>query len=853
MSSGFQPTPNMSLKPEAIHFRSLALQMQNQSDQALTLLAFKNNSVSADPKGFLADWTPGNFSPCSWHGVICFPPGQVVHALNFTNAGLIGHLHINNLTVLENLRYLYFSGNSFSGDLFLNNSSHSCTLETLDLSKNNLSDPISETFFTACKHLVSVNLSHNSIPGVSFNFGPSLVQLDLSNNNILDFSMFRYFSPSCQAVNLESKFYGKHDNFSGCRNLSVPGGATITIIPSYIPMSLKFLDVSHNNLSGNFSMLEFGSCASLQVLNLSNNALSGTGIPQSLTNCQLLKNLDLSHNKLQGKIPIELGHLRNLTHLTLANNNFSGDIPPELSSICGNLQELDLFGNNLSGGMPDSFTSCKCLQSLNLGQNQLSSNFLNTISSLANLKILQLSFNNITGTIPMSLRNCTQLQVLDLSSNNFTGYIPSGLCSSSSLQELLLTGNSLFGSIPSDLGNCINLIVINLSLNNLSGSIPLEVWMLPKLSDLIMWGNNFSGEIPKGICLNGGNLQRLILNNNQFSGAFPESLTNCTNLTWLSLCDNQLHGEIPANIQNLQKLSILQLSNNSLTGAIPQELGNCSSLIWLNLRSNQFTGKIPTELANPRYQILRVRYTGEKKAAEENKCGKHGRIAVKLLYFKGIRPENLVRFLDPDTCLWVNFISVSVVQTPKPQGSLVYLDLSSNFLSGSIPHSLVFMHSLSYLNLGYNNLTGTIPDMFRNLTGLGVVYLSHNHLDGQIPLSLASLPRLNDIDLSNNSLSGPIPQTKEFWSLPASRFENNSGLCGHQLQACVASEDPSEEEELEGELEGWFWFVVAMGFISGVVYGISFAEIWPGRIEHLLGDVIILMQSRGTTLLKKCS
>ncbi|GKV48515.1 hypothetical protein SLEP1_g55323 [Rubroshorea leprosula] len=182
---------------------------------------------------------------------------------HFTNAGLIGHLHINNLSVLENLQYLYFSGNSFSRDLFLNNSSHSCALETLDLSISNLSDPISETFFTACKQLVSVNLSHNSIPGVSFNFGPSLVQLDLSNNQILDFSMFRYFSPSCEAVNLKSKFYAKPDSFLDCRNPSVPGGETSTIIPSYIPRSLKFLDVSHNNLSGNFSMLEFGSCASV--------------------------------------------------------------------------------------------------------------------------------------------------------------------------------------------------------------------------------------------------------------------------------------------------------------------------------------------------------------------------------------------------------------------------------------------------------------------------------------------------------------------------------------------------------------------------------------------------------------
>ncbi|KAK6270174.1 hypothetical protein POUND7_007279 [Theobroma cacao] len=73
--------------------------------------------------------------------------------------------------------------------------------------------------------------------------------------------------------------------------------------------SLNFLDISPNNLSGNFSVPEFWACDKPLNLGLSNNALDGSGIPESLTNCQLLENLDLSHNKLQDKIPAALATL----------------------------------------------------------------------------------------------------------------------------------------------------------------------------------------------------------------------------------------------------------------------------------------------------------------------------------------------------------------------------------------------------------------------------------------------------------------------------------------------------------------------------------------------------------------
>ncbi|KAK6229282.1 hypothetical protein SCA6_018233, partial [Theobroma cacao] len=584
---------------------TLPMQKQNQSNEVMALFVFKQKSVDADHKGFLDNWSAASSSPCSWQGVSCSPRGQV-RALNLTQAGVISNLHIDDPLVLGNLKHLHLSGNSFSGNLFHNKTSYPCIIQTLDLSFKNLSEPISNTFFHSSDHFTSLNLSHSSIPGGGFNFGTSLLELDLSSNLISNSLILDY-------------------SFSNCQNM-------------------KLLNLPHDKLSGKLVIL-----------------FTATGIPQSLTNSQLLESLDLSHNKLQDKIPAALGKLGNLKCLNLGYNDFSGNIPPELGWICGTLIELDLSGNELSGGFPKSFKLCNSLQSLNLGNNQLSGNFLTSvISTLPSLQILQIPFNNISVPIPLSIRNCTQLQVLDLSSNAFSGEILIGLCFSSpistSLTKLLLASNFLSGTKPSDLGNCQNLRTINLALNHLSGCIPSEVWKLPHLSDMIKWGNNFSGEIPKDICFGTSNLEKLSLAHNLFSGNIPTSVTNCKNLVWLSLSSNQLSGKIPAGIGNLQKLSVLQLSSNNLSGNIPTELGGCQSLIWLGLRSNYFTGSIPSDLANQTGLVPKFTHEAEY-AFLRNISRSDCRTTSRLIYYDGIRRERLEDALDLKSCPTVRLYS----------------------------------------------------------------------------------------------------------------------------------------------------------------------------------------------------
>ncbi|KAL6204222.1 hypothetical protein ACLB2K_021490 [Fragaria x ananassa] len=467
------------------------------------LLAFKESSVQSDSQGFLSDWKHNSSIPvCSWKGLTCSPQGHVT-TLNLWNAGIVGSLHLPTLTALPSLQNL----------LFL--------------------------------RVVSIwprSTSGNSIPGGSFRFGASLLQLDISRNRISDSSLL-----TCQNLNLlnvsGNKLTGKlSGSILSCKNLTtldlsynaLSGEIPNTFLES-ASASLKYLDLSSNNFTGKFASLGFGQCSSLTLLKLSHNNLYGDEFPSSLANCQALETLNLTSNKFQDKIPgALLGNLKKLRQLFLGRNQFSGVIPAELGKACGTLQELDISDNILTGELPSSFVSCTSLVTLNLGRNQLSGNFLNTVvSKLPSLRYLYAPFNSITGPVPPSITNGTRLQVLDLSANLFTGNVPSGFCSSnapSALEKILLANNFLSGTVPSELGNCKNLRAIDLSFNNLSGAIPSEIWTLPKLSDLVMWANKFTGEIPEGICVNGGNLETLILNNNLISGAIPQSIGSCTHM-----------------------------------------------------------------------------------------------------------------------------------------------------------------------------------------------------------------------------------------------------------------------------------------------------------------------------------
>ncbi|KAF3774271.1 Serine/threonine-protein kinase BRI1-like 1 [Nymphaea thermarum] len=780
------------------------------------LLVFKGR-VERDPQGVLQGWGKPNSGsspgPCSWKGISCSSGGRVTK-LDLTGAGLTGALYVDDLMALDQLQVLLLGGNAFNiGNLSSSSppSQVSCSLEVVDLSLNNLTAALPSEFLAPCAGLAFLNLSHNSLSGSSpLKCSPSLQSLDLSHNLISGAAFLNHTLSNCRnltAVDLSgNKLTGGLISVSACTNLKslnlsanvlandLPPNLLVTTCSGgpgncTILRSLNVLDLSHNNLSGDLSSFSLGAdCGNLAVLDLSFNPRLTGGVPATIANCRQLRSLVLSGNSLGPKIPPLLAKLPALEILYLAKNKFTGEIPSELGSLCGSLRQLDLSYNAITGGIPTTFASaCRSLESINLGSNQLTFLREEVLITMPSLRELRLPFNNLTGGLPLSLSNCTALQVLDLSANGLSGTVPSGFCNSlTSLQMFLLSDNQLSGPLPAELGKCRELRNLDLSFNFFQGRIPLEVWTLPKLTDLVLWANQLSGEMPDTLCTGQSStaLESLILNNNFITGSIPGSITNCGSLVWVSMSNNRLSGPIPAGMGRLQRLSILQLGNNSLSGPIPKELGSCSNLIWLDLNDNKLTGSIPAELAAQAGRIVAGVVSGRQFAFVRNQGGMACRGAGGLFEFFGIRTDRLAGYPMVHACPSTRIYTGTTVYNYVVNGTMIFLDLSYNSLTGTMPESLGFMPYLQSLNLAHNQITGTIPASFGGLTYIMGLDLSYNHLEGTIPASLGGLYLLDDFDVSNNNLSGPIPPGGQLTTFPASRYANNSGLCGLPLPPC---------------------------------------------------------------------
>ncbi|KAI4297498.1 hypothetical protein L6164_037387 [Bauhinia variegata] len=70
----------------------------------------------------------------------------------------------------------------------------------------------------------------------------------------------------------------------------------------------------------------------------------------------------------------------------------------------------------------------------------------------------------------------------------------------------------------------------------------------------------------------------MILQNNNFSGFIPQSISNLSKLETLNLRSNHISGSIPDEIGQGNRLKALNMAQNKLTGRIPKKIFNISSL-----------------------------------------------------------------------------------------------------------------------------------------------------------------------------------------------------------------------------------------------------------------------------------
>lgn len=144
-------------------------------------------------------------------------------------------------------------------------------------------------------------------------------------------------------------------------------------------------------------------------------------------------------------------------------------------------------------------------------------------------------------------------------------------------------------------GRVTKLVVENLNLSGVLDQNSLN--QLDQLRVLSFKENSISGQIPKLTGLY--NLKSLFLNNNNFSGEFPATVTLLHRIKVVVLAGNRLSGSIPPALTNLSRLYVLYLEDNQFTGEIPQL--NQLSLRFFNVSNNQLSGEIPNTPALSRF------------------------------------------------------------------------------------------------------------------------------------------------------------------------------------------------------------------------------------------------------------
>ena len=272
-------------------------------------------------------------------------------------------------------------------------------------------------------------------------------------------------------------------------------------------------------------------------------------------------------NNLSGEIPAELGRLSHLEGLYLARNDLSGSIPAELGDL-SNLRTLMLFDNDLTGTIPYQLGNLGSLEEIHLGRNQLSGRIPTQLGNLENLRRLHLTVNDLSGSIPASLGNLTNLRQLSIAANDLTGSIPSEIADLTELTHIYLWGNDLFASsFISNLDNLTNLQWLDIGGNQLDGADVLpKISSLTKLTGLGLHDSGLTDDDLQDYMadLQALDLEFLNISSNDLSD--PQTLVGLSRITTiqrLAINDNDFSGELPSTMTRLTLMRLFYFHDNN--------------------------------------------------------------------------------------------------------------------------------------------------------------------------------------------------------------------------------------------------------------------------------------------------
>ncbi|XP_044464989.1 receptor-like protein 14 [Mangifera indica] len=281
--------------------------------------------------------------------------------------------------------------------------------------------------------------------------------------------------------------------------------------------SLQILWLDGSNLPNTF--LEQGICKSLhlQDLSIADNDLGGE-LPWCLANLTSLKSVDISSNQFTGDIsssPLKM--LTSVQDLRLSNNNFQ--IPISLEPFFNHSKLKTFYASNteIYAGIESQHLSPKFqLNFIILSAYKYNGSFPKFLYSQHDLKTVVLYNLNLNGEFPVwLLNNNTNLETLYLVNNSFSGLLQLPIHYHLSLKGLHISINSFHGHIPTRIGAYLPMLqYLNMSRNALDGSIPSSVGDMKLLKMLDLSNNLLTGQIPRQMVVGCLSLQHLVLSNN---------------------------------------------------------------------------------------------------------------------------------------------------------------------------------------------------------------------------------------------------------------------------------------------------------------------------------------------------
>ncbi|KAI5593536.1 hypothetical protein BDE02_03G020300 [Populus trichocarpa] len=705
-----------------------------------------------------------------------------LQVLSVGGCDLHGTLPAQGWCELKNMKHLDLSRNNLGGSLpdCLGNLS---SLQLLDISENHFTGNIASSPLTNLKSLEFLSLSNNPF------------EVPISMKPFMNHSSLKFFSS--ENNRLVTELMSFHDLIPKFQlvffSLSKTMEALNVEIPNflYYQYDLRFLDLSHNNITGMFpSWL--------------------------LKNNTRLEQLYLSDNSFVDALQLQDHSYPNMTELDISNNNVNGNI--------SSLEILDLSNNQLSTVKLEQLTT---IWFLKLSNNNLGGQIPTLVFNSSGLDFLYLSGNNFWGQLSdFPLYGWKRWTVLNLSNNKFSGMLPRWFVNSTQLNAIDLSKNHFKGPIPRDFCKLDQLLYLDLSKNNLSGYIP-SCFSPRTLIHVHLSKNRLSGPLTYGF-YNSSSLVTMDLRDNSFIGSIPNWIGNLSSLSVLLLRANNFDGELPVQLCLLEQLSILDVSQNQLSGPLPSCLGN------LTLKESSQKTLADLGYGFPSWSIEKAYYEtmGPPLGDSMYNLGKDFWVNF---------TEEVIEFTTKN--MYYGYKG-------KVLSYMYGIDLSNNNFVGAIPPEFGNLSKILSLNLSHNNLNGSIPATFSNLKQIESLDLSYNNLNGAIPPQLTEITTLEVFSVAYNNLSGRTPERKyQFGTFDDENcYEGNPFLCGPPLrnncseEAVPSQPVPNDEQGDDGFIDMEFFYIsfgvcytVVVMTIAAVLY---INPYWRRRWSYFIEDCI---------------